>query len=346
MNTLRIVKALGLASCLLLAATAAHAGARVVNCDDGDSLQAAIEAGAGSAKFIEIELSGTCHENIGISRDGVSIIGDDDATISGRVRLFSADNIYLENLKLTGPLDGLSVINGRARLVEVHIAGNEGNGVFVSQGGALTMSGCIVEDNDLSGIVLDNASSRIRFSTVQENRAEGILVTNNGSLVFDTGEINVHENGNGILALNGASIDVAETHIGWNNPAGIALRLGSSGIVNNSYANGNTGFGVELDGNSSLQMSGGMMSWNGLYGAYAMAHSVLKLEDIFVEGNAAHGIVVETDSALFASGQTYIRDNTAGDWVQIECRDKESSIRIDGSVIIDPYEINCPDPEF
>lgn len=346
MKTLRIARSLGLASCLLLAATAAQAGVRSVNCDEGDSLQAAIDAGAGSARFIEIALSGSCHENIGISRDGVSIIGDEDATIFGRVRLFSADNIYLENVKLTGPLDGLSVVNGRARLSEVHIAGNEGHGVFVSQGGVLVMTGCIVEHNARSGIVLNNSSSRIRFSTVQNNGEDGILVTNNGSLVFDTGEINYHENGNGIRAMNSASIDVSDTHIGWNSPSGIALSLGSTGIVDGSYANGNAGFGVELHSNSALQMTGGMMSWNGLYGAYLMAHSVLTVEDISIEGNDAHGIVVETDSALFATGETYIRYNMAGDMVQIECRDKESSIRIDGSVVIDPYEVNCPDPEF
>ncbi len=93
-------------------------------------------------------------------------------------------------------------------------------------------------------------------------------------------------------------------------------------------------------------MTGGMVSWNGLYGALVMAHSTLTIEETYVEGNTAHGIVVETDSALFAQGAAHIQHNTAGDDVQIECRDKESSVAIDGSVIIDPPLVNCPDPDF
>ena len=336
----------GVVAVLLLIAAPANAAVRAVNCDEGDSLQAAIDAGAGSAKFIEIELSGNCEEDISISRDGVTIIGDDNATITGLVRLFSADNIYLENVKLTGPSDGLRVVNGRARLRNVHIVGNDDSGVFVSQGGAVSLFGCIVENNGNDGIILNNASSRIRFTTVQDNGANGILVINNGSLVFDSGDINYHENGNGIHAVNGASINVAETHIGWNNPSGIVLNLGSSGMVDGSYANANAQVGVVLQGNSSLEMNGGMMSWNGLYGAHIRAHSMLTVEDILIEGNAAHGVVVETDSALFALGQSYIQYNTPGDMVQIECRDKESSIAIDGSVVIYPPAVNCPDPDF
>ena len=72
-------------------------------------------------------MSGNCYETIRITRDNVSIEGDFDATIIGQVRLFAADNIYMENVKLMGPGDGLRMVNGRARLSNVHIAQNIGS---------------------------------------------------------------------------------------------------------------------------------------------------------------------------------------------------------------------------
>lgn len=65
-----------------------------------------------------------------------------------------------------------------------------------------------------------------------------------------------------------------------------------------------------------------------------------------MNNNTHHGVVVSTDGALFAIGNTRIENNTAGDMVQVECRDKESSVWISGSVVIDPYLVNCPDPDF
>lgn len=328
-------------ACLTLMAIPAAAAPHKVDCDKGDSLQRAIDAGAGSAKPIDILLSGNCYEDIRISRDGVSIVGGYDATIIGDVRLYAADNFNLANVKLTGPGEGIRIVNGRARLTNVHIAQNEANGISVRQSGMAVLRNCIIEDNAEGGVIVDNASSTIRGSTIERNGGEGIFVTNNGFLGFDGGSVNDHEYGSGIIVANGSAIAISDSHVGGNNPVGIALYMGSTGTVINTNANANAVFGVDLEANSALEFFEGSIAWNGLYGAYVKSHSTLNLHTVPVEYNLAHGIVVESDGALFARGDSRIENNMAGDEVQIECRDEESSIDLDGSVYVYPWPDAC-----
>ena len=340
-------RVVAIAAGLILAATSAHAGVRVVNCDEGDSLQNAIDAGAGSAKAIEIELYGTCEEDIRISRDGVLISGDGPATIDGDVRLYNSDGTTLEYLNLTGSGAGLRVVHSRARLRFVNIFGNAEEGVSVLQNGMLVCIGCRIEYNTAEGVILDNGSARLRNTLVEHNGGDGINVSNNGYLNLDGGGVNYHENGIGIRATRSSSIYLNETHIGVANPIGILLGLGSAGSMENSYANANAQVGVLLENNSAFEVIGGGISWNGLYGAQVQSHSTLNIIGTSVDQNNAHGVVVEQDGALFARDGARVVDNWAGDGVQIECRDKESSILLDGPVVDDlSTDVNCPDPDF
>ncbi len=335
-----------IAACMTLGASNAFANPYVVNCDEGDSLQDAFGKAAGSAKLIEIDLYGTCYEDLRISRDDVRIYGDGDATIVGTTRLFSAKGVWFLDLNFTGPGDGVRIIDGRVRLIRVHVSDNVGNGIVVMQNGAVSLGSSFVERNTGAGIILDKASSNLNNTVVTNNGSDGIVVTNNAGLSVRGGGINYHENGHGIRTLNSSSISLNQTHVGWANPVGISLSVGSTGVVTDTYANANAEFGVLLETNSALQFAGGGISWNGLYGAYTKSHSTLNLSGVSVDNNAAHGIVVEYDAALFAGDGTRVEYNTAGDTVQIECRDKESSIAIDGSVVVTPPMINCPDPDF
>ena len=334
------------AACLTLTAANAFANPYVVNCDDGDSLQDALGKAAGSAKRIEINLYGTCYEDITFNRDDVHIFGDGNTTIVGQIRSFSVKNVVLEDMTITGPGFGLRMSDGRIRLRRSHISGNEGNGIAVAQNGVIVLIDCFVENNGDHGIRLDHAGSRILRTEVAHNGGDGVHALNNAFLNFQGGGINYHENGFGVRAANGVSINVSDTHIGVSNPVGIGLSLGSTGIISDSYVNANAEIGILVETNSALEFIGGGISWNGLYGAYTRSHSTLSLGGVSVDNNAAHGIVVESDAALFAGDGTRVEYNTAGDMVQIECRDKESSIAIDDTVIVDPPEINCPDPDF
>ena len=335
-----------IAAGLILAVTSAHAGSRVVNCDEGDSLQIAIDSGAGSAKLLEIDLLGTCYEDIEIRRDRISIIGNGDTTIVGQINSIGSDGIQFENLTITGPGNGLVIAGGRVSLNYSSISGNDRNGISVFQNGTLTLFHCVVEGNGRVGIMLNDAATRIRFTEVAHNGENGIFVTNGATLRFAGGGVNFHENGSGVLATNNSSINLASSHVGMSNPNGIEMDLGSTGIIGDSFLNANAEMGILLGSNSAVEISGGGIEWNGRYGAWVRSHSTLKLVDAGVNNNIHHGVVVSTDAALFASGSTRIENNTAGDWVQVECRDKESSVLIRGSVVINPPLVNCPDPDF
>lgn len=340
-------RVVAIAAGLVLAATSAHAGVRVVNCDEGDTLQDAIDAGAGSAKTIEIELYGTCEEDIRIFRDGVVIYGDGAATIDGDARLYNSNGTTLQYLNLTGSGSGLTVVNSRARLRFVNVFGNAEKGIEVLQNGVLVCIGCRIEYNIEDGVVLDNGSARLRNTMVEHNGGDGILVTNNGFLDIVGGGVNYHENGMGIRATRSSSLFLTNTHIGWANPAGIILSLGSAGSMEHSYTNAHSQVGVVLENNSAFEVIGGEIAWNGLYGAQVQSHSTLNIVGTTVHQNGAHGVVVEQDGALFARDGARVFDNWAGDGVQIECRDKESSILLEGPVVDNPAsDVNCPDRDF
>ena len=330
-----------LAAGLALVAGPASAGPRIVDCDAGDSLQKAIDAGAGSAKPIEIQLSGNCYEDIRITRDNVRIVGGYDATIIGDTRLYAAHNVNLQDVKLTGPGEGIRIVNGRTRLTRVHFAQNETTGISVRQSGMAVLRDCIIEENGEGGVIVDNASAIIGGSTIERNGGEGIFVTNNGFLSFDGGSVTDHDYGSGIIAANGSAIAVSDAAVNGNSPVGIALYMGSSGTVANTDAGANAAIGVDLETNSALEFFEGGIAANGLYGAYVKLHSTLNLYTVPVQYNLAHGIVVESDGALFARGDTHIQYNMAGDEVQIECRDEESSIELEGSVIVIPWPDEC-----
>ena len=334
------------ASLTLVTASAFAFGPYTVDCDKGRSLQKLIDFTDYFARPIEIKVLGTCYENIEINRDRISILGDGDTTIVGQVRVISSHGISFENLTITGPGNGLLIAGGRASLTDSSISGNTGNGISVFQNGGVTLLNCVVEGNGRHGIMLNDSTSRIRFTEVSHNGVNGIFVLNGGTLRFVGGGINFHENGSGVLVTNNSSINLAGTHIGTSNPNGIEMDLGSTGIIEGSFMNANAEMGLKMSSNSSAEVNGGGIEWNGLYGAWVRSHSMLRLVDAGVNNNIHHGVVVSTDSALFAIGSTRIENNTAGDWVQIECRDKESSVRIWDSVVINPDLVNCPDADF
>lgn len=117
--------ALGLTGLPCLAMT------RSVNCDKGETIQAAIETATTRADRLEILASGTCHEDIVIRRAAVTIDGGGAATIVGRVSVF-ADNVWLYNLTITitRPGRGVNLGSANARLWSVAPTGNGGGKDF------------------------------------------------------------------------------------------------------------------------------------------------------------------------------------------------------------------------
>lgn len=321
----------------------AFAGEMKVNCDEGDSIQKAIDAAAGSAAPKIINLTGSCIEDLLISRDNVSILGDGNAVISGRIVVRGADGVTIRNLTVTGSRVGLSTSVSRVFLTNVHFIGNEGNGIVISGGGAIFLrNGSIAHNTGGVGLLVGNGHAGLIDTEVFSNQDDGILVSANGSLSMSGGSVHSHYTGSGIIARQGANVELGGTDVSGNLFTGVAVTMGSTAAIYDSTINSNTELGLLVSENSTVEVGGGELFDNGVYGALAGSHSILRLIDTQVHGNHEHGVVVETDGGLFVDGTTVVDGNWADD--QIACRGKEASMEIGPDAYVGKW--TCVDPDF
>ena len=164
---------LSFTTCLTLVAPLAFAGPRTVNCDHGDLIQDAIDAGAGSAKPIEINVYGTCYEeDIRITRPRVSINGDGLTTIHGTIRVLNSNAVVIRDLKVTEPDDGLRLVNSRVRLFNVQIVDNDSTGISAADGAVIRTRGVTISGNR-EGIRLNRSHAGLRDTLVEFNNSAG-----------------------------------------------------------------------------------------------------------------------------------------------------------------------------
>jgi hypothetical protein len=329
---------------LFLVSADSLAGARVVNCDKGDSLQKAIESGAGSAAPVEIQLLGTCYETFMFTRDRVTINGDGNTTIVGHLRIFSSDQVYFGDLNITGPNPGVTVFNGRVRFVRVNVMGNEGAGVYARQGASVNFVDSRINDNHGEfGVLLEEAYLVLNNTEVIGNWGHGIMASRNSSVSLGNNST-VHANqGDGIQTRTSSTVEATNSHIWGNRDVGISMRSGSAGEIHDSAINANGQRGLEVAGNSTLDVFGGMVGWNGEHGVWLTEHSLLKLIDAQVSYNLGHGLVIARDGGVVLEGNSWIDDNTDASF-QVVCQGMEASIEIVPPAHAGPMD--CPDADF
>jgi hypothetical protein len=327
---------------LIFIAPLAFAGPRVVNCDKGDSLQQAVESGAGSAAPLEIKLLGTCYENISFSRDLVTIEGDGATTIVGQFRTFGSDQVYLTNLNITGPGAGLIAQNGRVRMTNVNIFGNEGGGIFARQGAAVHFRFGSLSDNMGNGVYAESSTVTLRNAEVARNQGDGILISLNSAVSII--DVNLHENeSSGVAARMGSTIEISGSQVWGNHFMGAHVTGGSNGEVHDSQLNGNWVNGIDLTGNSTLDLHNVQLAWNGDHGGWVSEHSMLRLfSETRIEYNWNHGLGIHRDGGVVAADATAVADNFG--YPQVVCHGVEASIDIDPEARVD--SMDCPHPEY
>jgi pectin methylesterase-like acyl-CoA thioesterase len=89
-----VILSILMGSTLGLVRSAAGAMTRSVNCDQGQTIQAAVDTATTRADRLEIFVTGSCDEDVMIRREAVAIDGGGAARIIGRVTVF-ADNVWL-----------------------------------------------------------------------------------------------------------------------------------------------------------------------------------------------------------------------------------------------------------
>lgn len=183
---------------------------RKVNCDAGQSLAQALEASDGYGGTLTITLRGTCEESVTIDRDRVRIVGEDGATIIGRVLVFGPTNVDLRNLAITGPDEGVRIRGGRARIIGCSISENEGVGVVVVDGAWVIVRDSDISDNAALGILTETAQVQMRGGRVAGNAEGGIRADRQGSIVL-LGDAVVEDNPqSGIQLWLHSTLDLTE----------------------------------------------------------------------------------------------------------------------------------------
>jgi len=325
-----------LATCVVLFAMPALAGTRVVNCDNGDSLQKAIESGTGSAALLEIQLFGTCEETFSFTRDKVTITGDGNTTIAGHIRVFASDQVVFSNLTITGPGPGVMVFNGRARFIGVNVIGNDDTGVSGRQGASINFVNSRISDNrGPFGILLEHAVLVLNNSDVFGNWGVGVMVTKNSTLTLRNGA--VHSNfGPGIGVALSSVIEVSNSEVRDNGEAGITMRTSSAGEVYDTRIHGNPSQGIEMTGNSTLDFFGGEIRENRDHGAIVSEHAFLQLIDTHVYDNTGHGLIIRRDGGVLAEGSTRIETSSA--YFDVVCEGDEASIEFGPDAFVGPMD--------
>jgi hypothetical protein len=325
----RILKApFCVAAALLLVFGQAFAEERTVNCDEGESLQQAIDAGAGSAKDVAIFVTGTCVENLLITRDRLTISGDGNTVIDGRVSVRGADNLFIQNLTITGFGDGISASFARIRLINVHLVGNDGYGLALRHGGYVLMrDGAIAHNQGDSGLLVRNGLCNLSNVEVFENNFDGIFVDENGSLTMTGGRVDFHGNGTGIKLNLSSSLQLDGVHVGFNQFGGISVLMGSAAAISNSTINENSEAGIRAE-SGTLDLNDAEISGNGT--GIAATAAKITLGNVHIANNANRGIDAQGNSGLIMRGGAAIGNGSVGIIV-----DNGSSIYAEGVAVWD-----------
>ena len=326
-----------------LVSPSAMAITRYVNCDEGQTIVEAIEKATSRADRLEILVSGTCQEAVLVRRSDVTIDGGDTAVIEGRISAL-AGGLWIYNLTVTGAAGGVIVADGNARLWNVRLVENEGDGLTIRRNSYADLRDSMVSGNGGHGIVVQSGVLDIRYTDVYANGAVGIVVDRNAMVSMEGGSVTGHENGTGISVSMSSGLSVNNASIDGNGDGGVFVAGASNAVLSDCHVNGNAHQGILVADNSALDFAGGMIAWNGENGVYALRHAFVALIDTQVTDNAGNGVYAETDAGVTIVGPTFIERNDAG--IDIACSGKEASLEIGleppGSI----GTIDCVDPDF
>jgi parallel beta-helix repeat protein len=222
-------------------------GTQAVDCDLGESLQAAID-GAGTEATITV--SGTCNENVTIreEKDSITLDGQGIATINGpdptdHTIFVRGRGITIRGITITGGRNGIFVSRGGTALIDTNTIQNTGNnGILLNQESSARIINNTIQNNPNAGIVVsENSSARIGFlaaqdtvaspNTIQNNSDQGIIVSRSSSarIVGNTISNNGLASGSdGIIVTRASQADISSNTIDGNGRHGIFLTLNSA----------------------------------------------------------------------------------------------------------------------
>ena len=215
--------AVGLALMPITAAAKKPSPYVTVNCDAGQSIQAAIDR-ANPSIPLTLTVVGTCEESVRIERDDVVIDGQSSAVVYGGFAVYSSNRVKFHNITVTGPGHAVSASGSSVTLYNVTAAGNEESwaAVVANANSAMGVYHSDITGNDASGVAAGLNSSLVIGESVIDDNVRGVHLTDISSayIVDDT---KIQGNDTGIWAHNHSLVDLVDTDVSGNSLYGIQL---------------------------------------------------------------------------------------------------------------------------
>ncbi|MFQ5883233.1 MAG: right-handed parallel beta-helix repeat-containing protein [Candidatus Methylomirabilales bacterium] len=134
-----------------LSASNAYAATKKVDCDNGKSIQKELD---GTKDGDTVEVSGSCIENITITKDSIELIAVSGASIT------AADNAN----------DTITVLGRNVRIQGFSPISGGNNAVIVRRGGSAVIEGNTIQNADNTGVRVTGSSyARIAGNTITDN---------------------------------------------------------------------------------------------------------------------------------------------------------------------------------
>jgi hypothetical protein len=276
-----------------------------VDCEAGESVQAALNAAATVPGRITILVHGVCKEAIEITRDDVTIRGGipedgftlvDESGESGRVSIYinSARKVVIENMTIMLPIEE----------TQFHMMG-----VFAIDASNLELRDLsIIGGSD--GIRTTHSSASLLKVQTRDQKWYGVIITGGRAYLSEV-EVR-HSRSTGLLVSMMDYISVRSSGFSENKGAGIGIE-GSHALIRSTGIKGNSA-GIGISNGSFVKLLHVDILDNESTGVLVQAQSYLHLDGAQIENNLGHGIYAQLDSLVVAEAIStdafnYIRNN-------------------------------------
>jgi parallel beta-helix repeat protein len=221
-------------------------GTFTVDCDAAQTIQAALKDLIPGDTLL---VSGTCNENVVVEEhvQNITLDGQGSATINSPDATKRTVDIRGRGITIKG-----STVTGGS------------NGIFVSDGGTVSIDGNIIQGNGSDGIqVARHSFAQIVNNTIQSNAGDGIRINDhsNGRIGFVTGSDTVASpntiqmnGGSGISVLRSSNARIVGNTISNNSRGGVSVSRVSSGDLSSNTIDSNTGDGIVVTQNSGVNL--------------------------------------------------------------------------------------------
>jgi len=242
-----------------------------VNCASG-SIGNVLATHANGLGLLTIRVTGTCNEQVIVTRSNVSLEGQGAALVqipSGNYGISvtnGARNVAVSNFTIVGGTGAVAVNKG-AHAVFTNIIAEQSNlGMVAADNGVLDITASTMRNNGFGAYATRSAVVHISNSIIEGNTTAGVIAIKGGHInlssmlpdgTITTSPVIVRNNVNGGVARTGSVIELADARIENNTIGVLADSLSSLHMFNSlngtgNFVTGNRSVGLLLQKNSAV----------------------------------------------------------------------------------------------